>query len=117
MVLDVGRHADDSRGGPFEPAKHIIFMEHIPNGELFEILASPEDAVAGRPVSEGTSRRFLQDVISGMGECYKFGVTHRDLKPENLLLNEEGRIVLIDMGHAKTAPNQPTPDGAIKTPQ
>ena len=64
------------------PAHHIIFMEHIPNGELFDVLASPEPSVAGKPLSEGTSRRILQDVISGMAECYRYGVTHRDLKPE-----------------------------------
>ena len=66
----------------FSPAHHIIFMEHIPNGELFDVLASPEPSVAGKPLSEGTSRRILQDVISGMAECYRYGVTHRDLKPE-----------------------------------
>ena len=64
------------------PAHHIIFMEHIPNGELFDVLASPEESVAGKPLSEGTSRRILHDVISGMAECYRYGVTHRDLKPE-----------------------------------
>lgn len=64
----------------FAPAHHIIFMEHIPNGELFDVLASPEPSVAGKPLAEGTSRRILRDVISGMAECYRFGVTHRDLK-------------------------------------
>lgn len=97
----------------FSPAHHMILMEHVPNGELFEFIASGELAVAGKPVSEGTSRRFLQDVISGMAECYRFGITHRDLKPENLLLGEDGRIVIIDLGHAKravaTAPDQAVP--------
>ena len=62
----------------FAPAHHIIFMEHIPNGELFDVLASQEPSVAGKPLAEGTSRRILRDVISGMAECYRFGVTHRD---------------------------------------
>eukprot|EP00930_Biecheleria_cincta_P064880 TRINITY_DN50569_c0_g1_i1.p1 TRINITY_DN50569_c0_g1~~TRINITY_DN50569_c0_g1_i1.p1 ORF type:complete len:396 (-),score=60.24 TRINITY_DN50569_c0_g1_i1:450-1610(-) len=87
----------------FSPAHAIIFMEHVPNGEVFDLLASSEPSVAGKPVSEGTSRRFIHDLISGMAECYRFGLTHRDLKPENLLINENGRIIIIDMGHAKRA--------------
>jgi len=93
LVLDVQSH--------FAPAHHVIFMEHVPNGELFELLSSEEPGVAGKPVSEGTMRRFLHDVIHGMAECYRHGITHRDLKPENLLINEHGSIVIIDLGHAK----------------
>lgn len=93
IVLDVNEN--------FAPANHIILMENVPNGELFELLASQESSVAGKPVSEGTMRRFLRDLIRGMAECYRFGITHRDLKPENLLINEEGTIVIIDLGHAK----------------
>ncbi|CAJ1365863.1 unnamed protein product [Effrenium voratum] len=93
--------------GIFAPAHHIIFMEHIPNGELFDVLASQEPSVAGKPLNEGTSRRFLKDIISGMAECYRYGVTHRDLKPENLLINENGKIVIIDMGHAKRVVEPP----------
>jgi serine/threonine protein kinase len=89
---------------------HLIVMEHVPNGELFDFIASGEPSVQGKPVSEGTSRRFLQDLISGMAECYRFGITHRDLKPENLLINEQGRIVIIDLGHAKRAACAPLRD-------
>lgn len=100
IVVDVQQH--------FAPAQDIVIMEHIPNGELFDLLVSDEESVRGRPVSAGTSRRFLRDVISGMAACYRSRVTHRDLKPENLLIDEMGRIVIIDMGHAAKKPSPPS---------
>jgi serine/threonine protein kinase len=94
IVMDVQRH--------FAPAHHMIIMENIPNGELFELLASDDSAAPGRPLNEGTTRRFLHDVIHGMAQCYRYGVTHRDLKPDNLLIDDRGNIVIIDLGHAKS---------------
>jgi len=99
IVLDVHAH--------FAPAHHIIIMEHVPNGELFSLLTSQETAVVGKPVSEGSSRRFLHDIINGVAECYMHGISHRDLKPENMLIDERGNIIIIDLGHAKHVDAQP----------
>jgi serine/threonine protein kinase len=92
IVRNAGKH--------FGPAQDLLIMEHIPNGELFDLLASRE------PVSAGTSRRLLRDVISGMAACYRSGVSHRNLKPESLLIKETGRVVIIGFGHAKLAAHQ-----------
>lgn len=81
----------------WEPAKHIVFMEAIPNGEVFDLITAP----GTEPLSEGTVRRMVHDVINGMAELCKHGITHRDLKPDNLLIDENGRVVIIDLGSAK----------------
>lgn len=41
-------------------------------------------------------RFYIGQVICILEFCHKHGVVHRDLKPENLLVDERGRLRLID---------------------
>jgi serine/threonine-protein kinase PknK len=48
----------------------------------------------------GFALRPLCDVLDALHTLHRFGVRHGDVKPENVLLDEQGRAVLIDLGCA-----------------
>jgi len=89
--------------------KHVyyIFMELAGGGELF-------DQVIDRGASamdEKTAREFFGQMIDGIAYCHLAGVAHRDLKLENVLLNEQGKIKVIDFGLSHVYPK--TADGMV----
>ena len=63
-----------------------MITEYINGGELFDYI------VENGKLSESESRRFFQQMISGIDYCHKKMVVHRDLKPENLLLDSHLNI-------------------------
>lgn len=71
-----------------------VITEYISGGELFDYIAGK-----GR-LSEDESRRFFQQMISGVEYCHENMIVHRDLKPENLLLDTHFNIKIADFGLA-----------------
>ena len=77
VISYVGIATHIGRGSSaWDPARHIVVMEAIPNGELFDLITAEAAAL-----SDGTMRRLVHDIINGMSELCKCGITHRDLKP------------------------------------
>eukprot|EP00802_Teleaulax_amphioxeia_P007362 Tamp_07368.p1 GENE.Tamp_07368~~Tamp_07368.p1 ORF type:complete len:472 (+),score=12.47 Tamp_07368:749-2164(+) len=74
--------------------KSDIFMvtEYINGGELFDFI------IENKKLSESESRRFFQQMISGIEYCHSKMIVHRDLKPENLLLDSHLNIKIADFG-------------------
>jgi len=99
LVTYFGIIEDVSVVQELRPACHIIVMDFVPYGELFDLVVGRTADPLGA-LSEGTMRRFMHDLIDGLHELTVNGIAHRDLKPENLFLGE-GRLVIGDLGHSK----------------
>jgi hypothetical protein len=55
----------------------------------------------GRKFNERSLWSIVQPVAEGLERAHRVGVLHRDIKPPNILINEDGRPVLIDFGSAR----------------
>ena len=73
---------------------HFITMELITGQTLTEIV----------PKNGFTLRRLLELAIplaDAVSSAHRAGITHRDLKPDNIMLDNEGRLRVLDFGLAK----------------
>ena len=92
---------------------HVVryrgFGEVIHEGTTFRWIEM--DYVAGRPLrtllqdgyqpEPAEALRLLQDIVSGAAAIWAAGTAHRDLSPNNLLVTEQGRAVIVDLGMAR----------------
>ena len=47
--------------------------------------------------------QIIHDATQGMQAAHERGIVHRDIKPENILVAEDGRVLLADLGLAKAS--------------
>lgn len=55
----------------------------------------------GEPLPEAEVRQLLIQILEALGEVHKNNLWHLDLKPGNIMINKEGKVVLIDFGASK----------------
>ena len=58
--------------------------------------------MAQKKLNSAQVTRLALDLASALSTCHQKQIVHRDIKPENIMINEQGRPILIDFGIAHT---------------
>jgi serine/threonine protein kinase len=74
--------------------KTFIAMEYVEGKTLRELINSDELTI------ESITDISVQ-ICEGLNEAHSKGITHRDIKPENILIDEKGKVKIVDFGLAK----------------
>ncbi len=72
-----------------------IVMEYIQGETLADIIRRRT------PVPVAEKIRWLEEVCAGAASAHKMDVIHRDIKPGNLIIDQTGRLKILDFGIAK----------------
>lgn len=124
-VLHTTGQGSEGRANILREAQIIARLNH-PNiitvfdaGEVLEapylvmqlINGTPLDAVIPIPVEQ--IHGFFAQICSALEYAHTQGIVHRDLKPSNLLLEQNGRIMLMDFGLARSTASRMSVEGVI----
>jgi eukaryotic-like serine/threonine-protein kinase len=74
----------------------FITMEYIEGRDLRSLIHEKQK------LSPAETVEILQQVCRALESAHHAGIIHRDLKPQNIMLDQSGRIVLMDFGLART---------------
>jgi tRNA A-37 threonylcarbamoyl transferase component Bud32/DNA-binding response OmpR family regulator len=86
----------------------FLAMEYFPCGDL--------KARLQHPISQHEALAFVREIAAALRVVHEAGIIHRDLKPPNVMLREDGTVVLIDFGLARsvTATGNSTRTGVLR---
>lgn len=119
-LLDVRAAGDDRAAERFHreataaaalshPHVVAIYDAGVEDGLAFlvmELLSGPTvaDLVQERgPLPVDLALDLARQAAAGLGAVHRVGVVHRDVKPSNLMLDEHGRMKVVDFGIARLA--------------
>ncbi|MFM9960943.1 MAG: serine/threonine protein kinase [Planctomycetaceae bacterium] len=87
-----------------EQGLHFIAFEFITGNNLRELIR------ARTRIDPNEAVNFVLQIASALRHTSTNGVVHRDIKPSNIIITPSGRAKLVDLGLARKASTESTPD-------
>ena len=94
--------------GEFQGAPFIV-MEYVRGESLSEKIRRQA------PMSLGQKVRLMAELCDGLAHAHGAGIIHRDIKPANLMVDQHGRLKILDFGIAREGDGRQTQGAAPLT--
>jgi serine/threonine-protein kinase len=91
-----------------EQGVHFLVMEYVAGKTLGELITS-----TGLPSAQVLS--CASQIADALAKAHAAGIVHRDLKPGNVIVDDEGRVKLLDFGLAKLTEPSPVDSATTAT--
>jgi pimeloyl-ACP methyl ester carboxylesterase/predicted Ser/Thr protein kinase len=91
-----------------EQGRAFIVMEHVAGETLRQRLERG-------PLEIGAALDVARQLAAALAEAHARGIVHRDLKPSNVILEESGRVKVLDFGLARSRESAAPMQGASST--
>jgi TolB-like protein/predicted Ser/Thr protein kinase len=78
-----------------EEGAYYITMEYVSGEDLKSFIRR------AKRLDVGTAVSIAREVCEGLAEAHRLGVVHRDLKPQNIMIDNEGKVRIMDFGIAR----------------
>ncbi len=95
-----------ARDDLFDGGRHVLVLDWVEGVNLARVLV--DEGRPGLPVS--SVLRWVAQAAEALTVLHQNGVVHGDVKPANLILDRDGRVVVVDLG-SSSVPTADAPRG------
>ena len=92
--------------GEFDDAPFIV-MEYVRGETLAEMIKRRA------PLSIGQKLTLMMELCAGLAQAHNADIVHRDIKPANLMVDQQGRLKILDFGIARVTEDNRTRVGPL----